>query len=126
MSLPLAQDLYSFHEEAIKQNAGKVRWNDYEKIQRIQKSDIPEIKKTMERNIAWVDTAKNQDGSPLTPEQKVAAKADWIRYLSAVNDLEASWRSGKLVIENHREENYAATKEKTRAKLTELFGEVQA
>lgn len=126
MSLPLAQDLHSFHEEAIKLNSGKVRWSDFEKIQRIQKSDIPEIKKTMEKNIEWVDTAKNADGSLYTPEQKLAAKADWVRYLNSVNTLEASWRSGTLKIENHREENYEATKDKTRAKLAELFGEVQS
>ncbi|GAB0175245.1 MAG: hypothetical protein HHAS10_11240 [Candidatus Altimarinota bacterium] len=73
MSLPLAQDLHSFHEEAIKQNSGKVRWSDFEKIARIQKKDIPEVKKTMEANIAWVETAKNPDGTPYTEAQKVAA-----------------------------------------------------
>ena len=101
-------------------------WSHYEKIQNIRRSDIPEMKKDMEERIKWVETAKNPDGSPYTPEQKTAAQAEWKRYLESVNALEASWRSNTLRIENHRLENYSATKEVTRKKLAELFGEVQS
>ena len=100
-------------------------WSHYEKIQHIRRSDIPEMKKDMEERMKWVETAKNPDGSPYTPEQKTAAQEEWKRYLESVNALEASWRSNTLRIENHRLENYSATKEVTRKKLAELFGEVQ-
>ncbi len=123
-NLSTAQKIDDFHEQEKKNEW--IKWADYETIQNIEEKDIPELKRYLDREINRIYAVQNNpDGSPRTLEQKDAEAVSWKRYLNSVNTLEISWRSDALQVHNHHQETYVATTEKTRAKLKELFGEVE-
>lgn len=100
----------------------EVKYSDFLKIQNIQQTDIPEAKKYVADQLTRIDGLKDESGKPLADDAKKPLKAEWERLQTAINELESSWKAGKLQIEKHKDENHAAVVEKTRKQLTELFG----
>jgi hypothetical protein len=101
-----------------------IKYADYAEIRRIQDKDIPKAIKDIQDQLEYVKNSKNPDGTPKTTEQISAESAEWNKYLASIVALESAWKNTPDLVKTHKEENYEKVVSETRAKLAELFGEV--
>ena len=98
----------------------QVRYSDLTELKTVRPRDVIESRKLFN---AEIETAKKMIS---TGEINGQIKLDqWQKKLDALDFLEKEWRAGEIQIKLASDEYYKQTIEESKAKLRELFGEIQ-